>query len=147
MINAGVSGDTTAGGLRRLDWVLKSRPSIVIVELGANDGLRGQPLASMYSNLDTIISRLQNANTVVVLAGMKIPPNYGLNYITGFSSMFQELARKHKITLIPFLLEGVAAQPNLNQADGIHPTAAGYKIVADTVMTALKPLLREKGQF
>ena len=147
VINAGVSGDTTAGGLRRLDWVLKSRPSIVIVELGANDGLRGQPLASMYSNLDTIISRLQNANTVVVLAGMKIPPNYGLNYITGFSSMFQELAQKHKITLIPFLLEGVAAQPNLNQADGIHPTAAGYKIVADTVMTALKPLLREKGQF
>ena len=101
----------------------------------------------MYYNLDTIISRLQNANTVVVLAGMKIPPNYRLNYITGFSYMFQELAQKQKITLIPFLLEGVAAQPNLNQADGIHPTAAGYKIVADTVMTALKPLLREKGQF
>ena len=147
VINAGVSGDTTAGGLRRLDWVLKSRPSIVIVELGANDGLRGQPLASMYSNLDTIISRLQNANTLVVLAGMKIPPNYGLDYTTRFSSMFKELAQKHQIALIPFLLEGVAAQPGLNQADGLHPTAAGYEIVADTVMTALKPLLREKGQF
>ena len=147
VINAGVSGDTTSGGLRRLDWVLKSHPSIVILELGANDGLRGQPLATMYSNLDAIISRLQNANTLVVLAGMKIPPNYGLDYTTRFSSMFKELAQKHQIALIPFLLEGVAAQPGLNQADGLHPTAAGYEIVADTVMTALKPLLKEKGQF
>jgi acyl-CoA thioesterase-1 len=147
VINAGVSGDTTTGGLRRVDWVLKSHPSIVIVELGANDGLRGQPLATIHSNLDAIISRLQNANTVVVLAGMKIPPNYGLHYTTGFSSMFKELAQKHQIALIPFLLEGVAAQPSLNQADGLHPTATGYEIVADTVMAALKPLLREQGQF
>jgi acyl-CoA thioesterase-1 len=147
VINAGVSGDTTAGGLRRVGWVLKSHPSIVIVELGANDGLRGQPLATMYSNLDAIISRLQDANTVVVLAGMKIPPNYGLDYTARFSSMFNELAQKHQITLIPFLLEGVAAQPGLNQADGIHPTAAGYEIVADTVMAVLKPLLMEKDHF
>ena len=141
VINAGVSGDTTAGGLRRIDWVLKSHPAIVIVELGANDALRGQPLAAMYSNLDMIISRLQDAETAVVLAGMKIPPNYGQEYTAGFSSMFEQLAREHGITLIPFLLEGVAAQPELNQADGIHPTAAGYQIVADTVMKALEPLL------
>jgi len=141
VINAGVSGDTTAGGLRRLDWVLKSKPSIVIVELGANDALRGQPLAAMYSNLSELITRLRDSETAVVLAGMKIPPNYGLDYTTGFESIFEQLAREHGVTLIPFLLEGVAARPELNQADGIHPTAAGYEIVADTVMAALVPLL------
>lgn len=145
VINAGVSGDTTAGGLRRLNWVLKSQPSIVIVELGVNDAMRGQPIASMYSNLDDIITKLLETGTVVVLAGMKIPPNYGLDYTTGFSSMFEELAQKHAITLIPFLLEGVAAKPELNQADGIHPTAPGYQIVTDTVMEALTPLLEEVG--
>jgi len=142
VINAGVSGDTTAGGLRRVDWVLKSRPSIVIVELGANDALRGQSLASMHSNLDKILTRFRNAETQVVLAGMKIPPNYGVDYTTNFASMFEKLARKHEIPLIPFLLDGVAAQPELNQADGIHPTAAGYKIVAQTVLQVLKPILK-----
>ncbi|MCH7614893.1 MAG: arylesterase [Nitrospinae bacterium] len=147
VINAGVSGDTTAGGLRRVNWVLKSRPFIVIVELGVNDAMRGQPLAGMYSNLDEMIQQLQEAETLVVLAGMKIPPNYGLDYTRGFSSMFEQLAREHEITLIPFLLEGVAAQPELNQADGIHPTAPGYHMVADTVMTAIKPLLRKGGSL
>lgn len=141
VINAGVSGDTTAGGLRRLNWVLKSKPSIVIVELGANDALRGQPLGTMYSNLNEIILGFREAHTVVVLAGMKIPPNYGQEYTTGFESMFEQLAQEHDVTLIPFLLEGVAARPGLNQADGIHPTAAGYEIVADTVMEALAPFL------
>ncbi len=141
VINAGVSGDTTAGGVRRLDWVLKSKPRIVIVELGANDALRGQPLASMYSNLNEIITRLQEAGAVVVLVGMKIPPNYGQDYAAGFESLFEQLAHEHEVTLIPFLLEGVAARPGLNQADGIHPTAAGYEIVAETVMSALVPLL------
>lgn len=145
VVNAGVSGDTTAGGLRRLNWVLKSHPSIVIVELGVNDAMRGQPIASMYSNLDDIITKFQEVGTVVMLAGMKIPPNYGLDYTTDFSSMFEKLAQKHEITLIPFLLEGVAAKPNLNQADGIHPTAPGYQIVTDTVMEALTPLLEEVG--
>ncbi len=147
VINAGVSGDTTAGGLRRVNWVLKSRPSIVILELGVNDAMRGQPLAGMYSNLDEIITRLQDAEAAVVLAGMKIPPNYGLDYTKGFSSMFEQLAREHNVTLIPFLLEGVAAKPELNQADGMHPTAAGYHIVADTVMTALEPLLKIRGSL
>ena len=141
VINAGVSGDTTAGGLRRLDWVLKTNPRIVIVELGANDALRGQPLAAMYSNLSELITRLQDTGTIVVLAGMKIPPNYGQDYTSGFESMFSQLADQHGVTLIPFLLEGVATKPGLNQADGIHPTAAGYEIVADTVMQALVPLL------
>jgi len=141
VINAGVSGDTTAGGLRRLDWVLKSKPSIVIVELGANDALRGQSLDAMYRNLNELITRLKGTEATVVLAGMKIPPNYGLDYTTGFESMFTRLADKHGVTLIPFLLEGVAARPGLNQADGIHPTAAGYEIVADTVMKALVPFL------
>jgi acyl-CoA thioesterase-1 len=145
VINAGVSGDTTAGGLRRLNWALKSQPSIVIVELGVNDAMRGQPIASMYSNLDGIITKFREVGTVVVLAGMKIPPNYGLDYTIGFSSMFEKLAQKHEITLIPFLLEGVAAKPELNQADGIHPTAPGYQIVTDTVMEALTPLLEEVG--
>jgi len=147
VINAGVSGDTTAGGLRRVNWVLKSRPFIVIVELGVNDAMRGQPLAGMYSNLDEMIKQLQEAGTLVVLAGMKIPPNYGLDYTRGFSSMFEQLAREHEITLIPFLLEGVAAQPELNQADGIHPTAPGYHMVADTVMMAIEPLLRKGGSL
>lgn len=142
VINAGVSGDTTAGGLRRLDWVLKSKPAIVIIELGVNDALRGQPLAAMTSNLSELIVRLQDTETTVVLAGMKIPPNYGLDYTTGFESMFALLANKHGVTLIPFLLEGVAARPGLNQADGIHPTSAGYEIVADTVMASLAPLLK-----
>lgn len=142
VINAGVSGDTTAGGLRRLNWILKSQPSIVIVELGANDGLRGQPLAAMYSNLNEIITTLKESGAKVVLAGMKIPPNYGQDYTTGFASMFEQLARRHSIRLIPFFLEGVAARPQLNQADGLHPTSAGYQIVADNVMTAIEPLLK-----
>ncbi len=145
VINAGVSGETTTGGLRRLTWILKNQPSIVIVELGANDALRGQPLSLMASNLTKIIEGLQEAGVEVVLAGMKIPPNYGLAYTTGFASLFERLARDHSVTLIPFFLEGVAAQKELNQADGIHPTAEGYRIVAHTVFKVIEPLLKKEG--
>lgn len=144
VINAGVSGDTTTGGLRRLDWILKSRPSMVILELGANDGLRGQPLSLMASNLAKIIDGLQQAGVEVVLAGMQIPPNYGVDYTTGFASLFEQLARNHSATLIPFFLEGVAARKELNQADGIHPTAEGYRIVAETVFNVIDPLLKKE---
>ena len=143
-MNAGVSGETTAGGLRRLTWILKSRPSMVILELGANDGLRGQPLSLMASNLTKIIEGLQEAGVEVVLAGMQIPPNYGLAYTTGFASMFERLAQDHSVTLIPFFLEGVAARKDLNQADGIHPTAEGYRIVAHTVFDVIEPLLKKE---
>lgn len=144
VINAGVSGDTTTGGLRRLAWILKSRPSMVILELGANDGLRGQSLSLMASNLTEIIDGLQQAGVEVVLAGMQIPPNYGLTYTTGFASVFKRLARDHSVTLIPFFLEGVAARKDLNQADGIHPTAEGYQIVAQTVFDVIEPLLKKE---
>ena len=144
VINAGVSGDTTTGGLRRLDWILKSRPSMVILELGANDGLRGQPLSLMASNLAKIIDGLRQAGVEVVLAGMQIPPNYGLDYTTGFASLFEQLARDHSVTFIPFFLEGVAARKELNQADGIHPTAEGYRIVAQTVFDVIEPLLKKE---
>ena len=144
VINAGVSGDTTTGGLRRLAWILKSRPSVVILELGANDGLRGQPLSLMDSNLTEIIDGLQEAGVEVVLAGIQIPPNYGLAYTTGFASVFERLAQDHSVTLIPFFLEGVAARKELNQADGIHPTAEGYRIVAQTVFDVIEPLLKKE---
>ena len=144
VINAGVSGDTTAGGLRRLSWILKSRPSMVILELGANDGLRGKPLSLMASNLTEIIDGLQEAGVEVVLAGMQIPPNYGPDYTTGFASVFERLAQDHGVTLIPFFLEGVAARKDLNQADGIHPTAEGYRIVAQTVFDVIEPLLKKE---
>lgn len=143
VINAGVSGETTAGGMRRIPWILKSRPSMVIVELGANDALRGQPLSVIESNLKHIIERLREGGTVVVLAGMQIPPNYGLDYTTGFAALYERLAREHDVILIPFFLEGVAAQKNLNQADGIHPTGEGYRIVARTVFEVIEPVLKK----
>ena len=146
VINAGVNGDTTAGGLRRVEWVLKSRPSIVILELGANDGLRGQQLEETSSNLEQIIQRFQEEEVTVILAGMKIPPNYGLDYTSRFSEMYQTLANHYQIAIIPFFLEGVAAIPSLNQADGIHPTAQGYTLVVENVMNVLEPKLMELRQ-
>lgn len=141
VINAGVSGETTAGGLRRVPWVLKSRPDIVIVELGANDGLRGLPLTETMSNLERIIRAFQAEGVHVVLAGMKIPPNYGMAYTRQFATMYETLAQKHHVTLIPFFLDGVAAHPELNQADGIHPTEEGYRIIVDNLLQVLEPLL------
>lgn len=144
VVNAGVSGDTTAGGLRRVDWVLKSRPALVIVELGANDGLRGLSLDATRANLDEILGRLRAAGVTVVLAGMKLPPNYGRDYIGAFEAIYPELARRHGVALMPFFLEGVAAQPTLNQPDGIHPTAQGYKLIVDRLWPILEPLLTKE---
>ena len=142
VINAGVSGDTTAGGLRRVDWVLRSKPDVVIVALGANDGLRGQSPQSMRENLEQIVGRLQAAGARVLLVGMRLPPNYGGEYTREFEAVFPAVARKAKVTLMPFLLDGVAGVPGLNQPDGIHPTAAGQQVIADHLWPYLRPLLR-----
>ena len=141
MVNAGVSGDTTAGGLRRVDWALKNKPDIVIVALGANDALRGQDLGSVRSNLDGIVARFQKAGVRVLLAGMEVPPNYGARYTADFRRVYVEVARKRGAALMPFLLDGVAGNPRLNQADGIHPTAEGYRILVDHIWPHLVPLL------
>jgi acyl-CoA thioesterase-1 len=141
IINAGVSGDTTAGGLRRVDWVLKSRPQLVILELGANDGLRGLKLDETKANLERIIQRCQEASVMVVLAGMKLPPNYGTDYTKRFEAIYPELAKQYRLTLMPFFLDGVAGSTSLNQTDGIHPTGEGYRLIAEKVLQTVKPLL------
>ena len=143
VINAGVSGDTTAGGLRRVEWILKSQPKLVILELGANDGLRGQPLQETYKNLNAIIEGLKANGVIVVLAGMRLPLNYGDAYTQEFSDLFVKLAHEHKISFIPFFLEGVATHRQLNQGDGLHPTAEGYSIVVQNVWKTLQPILKE----
>lgn len=142
VINAGVSGETTAGGLRRVLWILKSQPEIVILELGANDGLRGLQLEETKANLEQMIQLIQRSGAKIVLAGMKLPPNYGKDYIDGFERIYRELAKQYHLPLIPFFLEGVAGSAQMNQADGIHPTAAGYELVVDGVFRKLKPLLK-----
>lgn len=144
VINAGVSGDTTAGGLRRVAWVLKSKPHLVILELGGNDGLRGLSLQETKANLERIIQLFQNASVTVILAGMKLPPNYGADYTAGFESIYPLLAKQYRLTLIPFFLEGVAGSVSLNQADGIHPTEEGHRIIADKVLETVKPLLERR---
>lgn len=141
VVNAGVSGETSAGGLRRVNWILKSHPTHVILELGANDGLRGQPIQQTYENLQGIIMRLQEHGVQVILAGMQIPLNYGDDYTTEFSGLYERLAREAEVPLIPFFLEGVAARPEFNQGDGIHPTREGYARVVENVWKVLAPLL------
>lgn len=141
VINAGVSGDTTAGGLRRVPWILKNLPMLVILELGANDGLRGLSLDQTKANLEAIIRQLREARVTVVLAGMKLPPNYGEAYTNGFEAMYADLARRYDLALIPFFLDGVAADPTLNQPDGIHPTGEGYRKIVETVFKTIEPLL------
>jgi acyl-CoA thioesterase-1 len=141
VVNAGVSGDTTAAGLRRVDWVLKAKPKLVLVALGGNDGLRGQPTATMRGNLAKICERLQRAKAAVALAGMQLPPNYGADFRQAFADVFPAVAKDRGVPLMPFLLEGVGGMPELNQADGIHPTAAGQAEVAKHVYAFLKPLL------
>jgi acyl-CoA thioesterase-1 len=143
VVNAGVSGDTTAGGLRRVDWVLRARPAIAVVALGANDGLRGLSVAAMRANLEQIVERFRAAGTQVLLAGMRVPPNYGEAYGREFAAAFPAVARKTGAALMPFLLDGVAADPRLNQADGIHPNAQGQAVIAERVWPYLRPLLRK----
>lgn len=146
VINAGVSGDTTAGGLARLDWVLQKKVDLLVLALGANDGLRGLPVAQMKTNLQIIIDRVRAKNPAVkiVIAGMRIPPNLGSEYASSFAAVFADLAKQNQAALVPFLLEGVGGHIDLNQPDQIHPTAAGQKIVAENVWRVLEPLLGAK---
>jgi acyl-CoA thioesterase-1 len=143
VINSGLSGETTAGGKSRIDWVLNQKVDVFILELGANDGLRGVPLKETRENLQAIIDAVlkKNAATKIILAGMQLPPNMGIDYITEFKKIFPELAKKNSLDLIPFLLKDVGGIPSLNQADGIHPTVEGQKIVAKNVWEVLKPVL------
>ena len=143
VVNGGVSGDTTAVALRRVDWVLRSHPSVVIVALGANDGLRHQSVTAMRDNLVAIVRRLRAAGATVLLAGMHVPPNYGPEYARAFAGVFLDVAQTTRVALAPFLLDGVAGDPHLNQPDGIHPTAEGQRIIADKLWLHLKPLLRK----
>ena len=143
VVNAGVSGDTSAGGLRRVDWVLRLRPEIVIVALGANDGLRGQPPDALRDNLARIVERARAGGARVLLAGMRVPPNYGDEYTRTFAAVYPSVARATGVPLAPFLLEGVAGNPRLNQPDGIHPTAEGQRVMAERLWPYLKPLLNK----
>jgi acyl-CoA thioesterase-1 len=142
VVNAGSSGDTTAGGLRRVDWALKNKPEVVIVALGANDALRGQDLASVRANLDAMVARFQKAGARVLVAGMEVPPNYGARYAADLRRLYADVARQRKAAFMPFLLDGVAGNPRLNQPDGIHPTAEGYRVVVEHLWPHLEPMLR-----
>ncbi|PKQ43830.1 arylesterase [Confluentibacter flavum] len=143
VINAGLSGETTASGKNRVEWILNQKVAVFVLELGANDGLRGIPPSETKSNLQAIIDvvREKNPETEIILAGMQMPPNLGEDYTTEFKNIFPELAEKNNIELIPFLLENVAGIPELNQGDGIHPTVEGQKIMAENVWVVLKDIL------
>ncbi|PYO59200.1 MAG: arylesterase [Candidatus Rokuibacteriota bacterium] len=142
VVNAGVSGDTTAGGLRRVDLALRLGPEVVILELGINDALRGQDLETVRSNLHQLVERFQSAGVRVLIAGMRLPPNYGAGYGATFQRLYEEVARKRGAALMPFFLDGVAGDPRLNQPDGVHPTADGYRLIVDRLWPHLRPLLR-----
>jgi len=144
VINAGVSGDTTAGGLARLDWALAERPQLVIVQLGANDALRGLDPEQARANLDAILTRLQREGAQVLLAGMRAPRNLGPAYYTKFDRIYGDLARKHRVALDPFFLEGVALRPELNQSDGLHPNAEGVAVVVRRLLPQVRALLAER---
>jgi len=145
VINGGLSGETSAGGLRRIDWMLRQPVSVFVLELGGNDGLRGIDLDATEKNLQKIINKVQAKypDARIVLAGMQVPPNLGPDYTEKFKDMYPELAERNNVSLIPFLLKDVGGHPELNQADGIHPTARGHKIIAETVWDTLKPILME----
>ncbi|MGE0590025.1 MAG: arylesterase [Cyclobacteriaceae bacterium] len=144
VVNAGLSGETSAGGLSRIDWVLRQQVDVFVLELGANDGLRGLPLSQTRSNLQSIIDKVKvkNPNVKIVLAGMMVPPNMGKEYTSEFRNIYPDLAKKNNATLIPFLLDGVAGDDKLNIADGIHPNVEGHKIVAGNVVRIIEPLLK-----
>lgn len=143
VVNAGLSGETTSGGLRRLDWILRQKVDVFVIELGGNDGLRGIAPAVTRSNLNRMIERIrqQAPGVKVVITGMLLPTNMGPEHTRDFAAIFPEIARESGAVLIPFLLDGVGGNPSLNLPDGIHPTAEGHKIVAETVWRTLQPLL------
>jgi acyl-CoA thioesterase-1 len=145
VVNASVSGETTAGGLRRLPEDLKRhRPAVVVIALGANDALRGQPVAGIRANLEKMIGLARQARAEPVLVGIMVPPNYGIDYAAEFRDLYSGLASKHRVPRVPFLLEGIAERPELFQADQLHPTAAAQARILDNVWTALEPLLRKR---
>jgi acyl-CoA thioesterase-1 len=143
VVNAGVSGNTTADGLQRVDWLLKRKIDVLFLELGGNDGLRGLPVAAAKANLQSIMDRIRQKypKVKIVIAGMKMPPNMGADYVDAFDDIFPKLATDNHVALVPFLLEGVAQDPNLNLPDGIHPNPEGQKIVADNVWKIVRPIL------
>ena len=143
VVNAGVSGDTTAGGLARLDWVLKDDPDAVIVELGANDGLRGLDPSESYANLDAIVTKLRKRDIKVLIAGMLAPPNLGKEYGAAFNAIYPRLARIHSVALYPFFLDGTAGNRELTQADGLHPTADGVAAIVQRILPYVLKLLGE----
>ncbi len=142
LVNGGVSGDTTAGGLRRIDWLLKQKPAIVIVELGGNDGLRGQPLDHMKSNLDGILTKIKGAGARALLIGMRIPTSYGEDYTDGFTRVYEELAKKHNCAFVPFFMQDIAGKPDYFLEDALHPNEEGHKILAERLAPALEAMLR-----
>jgi acyl-CoA thioesterase I len=141
LFNAGVSGDTTAGGLRRVDWILRQSPAIVVVELGANDSMRGQPIASIEQNLRGILDKLRDRKVTTLLLGMRIPTSYGPEYAAQFEAIYPRLAKESNVAFVPFFMEGVAGVPDQNLEDGIHPTAEGHAKLAKTVEEALAKLV------
>jgi acyl-CoA thioesterase-1 len=144
VVNAGVSGDTSAGGMRRLDWSLEGDVRLLVVALGANDGLRGLPASELKKNLASVLERARSRGVPVILAGMEAPPNNGAEYTRDFRNVYTDLAKEYQVRLIPFLLQGVAGETSLNQGDGIHPNARGAQIVADLVWAELEPALRRR---
>ena len=144
VINAGVSGDTSAGGLARLEWSLVDTPDVVVVELGGNDALRGLPPEVTFDNLDTILERLKAAGIHTILAGMKAPKNLGEDFTTAFDQIYPQLANKHNVSFYPFFLEGVALDPELNQADGIHPNAAGVGVIVERMLPVVEAAIMDK---
>lgn len=141
IINGGISGSTSASAPKRLEWYLRAKPDIMILALGANDGLRGLKVEDTQKNLELVITSAKKLGITIILAGMRMPPNYGKDYTQKFDAMFPALAKKHDLKLIPFILEDVAAKPALNLPDGIHPNPDGHKVIAKNVMKYLEPLL------
>ena len=145
VVNAGVSGDTSAGALRRVDWLMAQKPDLVIVEFGGNDGLRGLDPAETKRNLEAVIERVRGQGARVLLAGMLAPPNLGRDYGAAFNAVFPQLAKRHKVEFYPFFLDGVAAKPSLNLADGIHPNAKGVAVIVERILPYVRRALGEAG--
>lgn len=141
LLNAGVSGDTSAGGLARIDWVLERQPAVVVIELGGNDGLRGQDLAAVEANLRAIVARVRASGARPLLLGMRIPPSYGADYAAGFAAIYERIAGEMQVPLVQYFMEGVGGVPDLLLPDGLHPTARGHEILADNVAPKLRQVL------